>query len=65
MRVHTIASGAAALNPNLARIFAGAGINVQEGYGLTETSPVLTVNLPTGAGHKLGTVGVQPLKMWS
>ena len=52
-----VASGAAALNPKLARIFAGAGINVQEGYGLTETSPILAVNLPTGQGHKLGTVG--------
>ena len=55
--VKAIACGAAALNPNLARIFAGAGINIQEGYGLTEASPVITVNLPTGHGHKLGTVG--------
>lgn len=60
-KVLAIASGAAALNPKLAKIFAGAGINIQEGYGLTETSPVLTVNLPTGNGHVLGTVGT-PLK---
>ena len=60
-KVLAIASGAAALNPKLAKIFAGAGINIQEGYGLTETSPVLTVNLPTGHGHVLGTVGT-PLK---
>ncbi len=56
-KTQSVASGAAALNPRLARIFAGAGINIQEGYGLTETSPVLSVNLPTGQGHKLGTVG--------
>jgi long-chain acyl-CoA synthetase len=60
-KVLAIASGAAALNPKLAKIFAGAGVNIQEGYGLTETSPVLTVNLPTGHGHVLGTVGT-PLK---
>ena len=60
-KVLAIASGAAALNPKLAKIFAGAGVNIQEGYGLTETSPVLTVNLPTGHGHVLGTVGT-PIK---
>ena len=60
-KVLAIASGAAALNPKLAKIFAGAGVNIQEGYGLTETSPVLTVNLPTDNGHVLGTVGT-PLK---
>mgnify|MGYP001452098028 FL=1 len=60
-KVLAIASGAAALNPKLAKIFAGAGVNIQEGYGLTETSPVLTVNLPTGHGHVLGTVG-KPIK---
>ncbi len=52
-----IVSGGAALQERLARVFYAAGITIQEGYGLTETSPVIAVNHKYYPNMKFGTVG--------
>jgi long-chain acyl-CoA synthetase len=56
----SIISGGAALQPRLSRIFWAAGIPVQEGYGLTETSPVVSGNLTHFPYIRFGWVGVVP-----
>jgi long-chain acyl-CoA synthetase len=54
-RVNTFISGGAPLGRELAEWFANVGIRIHEGYGLTETSPVIAVNNPLN--HRIGTVG--------
>jgi long-chain acyl-CoA synthetase len=59
MRV--IVSGGAALQPRLAKVYTAGKIEILEGYGLTETSPVIAVNTLEKGGRIFGTVG-KPIK---
>ena len=54
-RLRFCITGGAALSDDIFLVFTGAGISIMQGYGLTETSPVITSNNPSGV--KLGTVG--------
>ncbi len=60
-RIVGIVTGSAACPLKMARVFSAAGIPIREGYGLTETSPVLTFNRFVEGGAMLGTVGM-PIK---
>jgi len=53
----TMVSGSAALQPRLARVFTAAKMQIMEGYGLTETSPVVSVNMYNDNMMRVGTVG--------
>ncbi len=55
--LEVIVSGSAALQPRLSRVFAAAEMPVMEGYGLSETSPVISVNDMRNEGYRVGTVG--------
>ncbi|MBO0725278.1 MAG: long-chain fatty acid--CoA ligase [Blastocatellia bacterium] len=54
-RLRFFVSGGAALPPELAYIFSGAGIAILQGYGLTETSPIVSFNRPDA--NRIGTIG--------
>jgi long-chain acyl-CoA synthetase len=57
-RIQFIIVGAAALRPELGRMFSAARVDVREGYGLTETSPVVAFNRFEPGGVHFGTVGI-------
>jgi len=57
-KVEGVVVGAAALQPELGRLFSAAGIDIREGYGLTETAPVVTFNRFEPGGVRFGTVGI-------
>ncbi len=57
-RIKNIAVGAAALQPRLGRLLSATGLEIREGYGLTETSPVISFNRFEPGGVHFGTVGI-------
>jgi long-chain acyl-CoA synthetase len=61
-RIRLAISGGAALNPKVTEFFWSLGVPIYEGYGLTETSPILTLNTPGKV--KPGTVGLPLMDLW-
>ena len=59
--LHTMVSGSAALQTRLTRVFSAGGMRVMQGYGLTETSPVVSVEMYANHHFRVGTVG-KPIK---
>ena len=55
--IKVIFCGSSKLQPRLTRIFNAAGIPIMDGYGLTETSPVISVNSPNDMGMRIGSIG--------
>ena len=55
--LRTMVSGSAPLQPRLSRVFTAAGMQIMQGYGLTETSPVVSVEMYANKLFKIGTVG--------
>jgi long-chain acyl-CoA synthetase len=55
--IEAIVSGGASLQARLAKLFCAAGLQICEGYGLSETSPVLSTNWPIWENARIGTVG--------
>jgi long-chain acyl-CoA synthetase len=57
-KIKYMAVGAAALQPKIGRLFTAAGIITLPGYGMTETSPFISVNRPEPGLNRFGTVGI-------
>ena len=57
-KIRCIAVGAAALKPEISRFFSATRINICEGYGMTETSPLITMNRFEAGLNRFGTVGI-------
>ena len=58
-KIKYMAVGAAAMRPDIARFFSAAKIRIREGYGMTETSPLITMNRFEPGLNRFGTVGIQ------
>ncbi len=57
-RIQGLIVGAAAMPPHIAKLFSDAKIHIREGYGLTETSPIISFNRFEAGGNRFGTVGI-------
>ncbi len=57
-KLRYMAVGAATLRPEIGRLFSASGIKIREGYGMTETSPLISLNRYDNTTNKFGTVGL-------